>query len=95
MLSLSDDGDYSWNSGAFEGTLHIQHAGENVIEYFECLGCRAVTVVSVTPPKCSKCGSGWGMVRSNMRAVVEKIIGAAAPNEKRASPVLAMERRKN
>ena len=58
-------------------------------EYFECLGCRAVTVssvtpskrISVTPPKCTKCGSGWGIVRSNIREVAEKDV--ATPNDRR------------
>ena len=72
-------------------------------EYFECLGCCAVTVVSVTssqvinvtPPKCSKCGIGWGFIRSNFREAVEKINGAAAPNDRRALQMPARERRKN
>ena len=63
-------------------------------EYFECPACRVVTVVSVTPPKCFKCGSGWGHVRSNLRKELEKITGAAASDDKRASPDLPMQERR-
>lgn len=63
--------------------------------YFECVGCGAVTVRGETLPKCSNCGSGWGLVRSNIREAGEKIIGVAAPKNERAPKDLPMERRKN
>jgi len=69
-----------------------------VVEYFECLGCHAVTEVYVTPPKCMKCGGGWGIVRSNIRVAVEKNIGDAVPNgikdARAAAPAPLLERRK-
>ena len=64
--------------------------------YFQCLECHAATLVTnlEIPPQCPKCVVGKGFVRPNMRGV-EKITGAAAPNDKRASLVPPMERRKN
>jgi hypothetical protein len=70
-----------------------------VVEYFECLGCHAVTEVNAVPPKCMKCGGGWGIVRSNIRVAVERIIGDAAPNgikdPRAVTPAPPLERRKN
>ena len=70
-----------------------------MVEYFECLGCHAVTEFYVTPPKCRKCGGGWGIVRANIRVPVEKIIGDAAPNRikdpRAATSAPPLERRKN
>jgi hypothetical protein len=31
---------------------------------FECLGCRAASVVDTEPPRCPHCGKGNGLVRS-------------------------------
>jgi hypothetical protein len=65
-----------------------------VTEYFECLECRAVTVVKGEPPKCATCKIGWGFVRSNIRAAAEKIAGVAPQNDRRAFRALSKERRR-
>jgi transcription elongation factor Elf1 len=31
-------------------------------EYFDCMRCGHMSVVSTKPPKCPKCGSGAGVV---------------------------------
>jgi hypothetical protein len=41
-------------------------------DYFECVQCKAVTPVVLSPPKCGKCGSGTGVVVSRDRGQVEK-----------------------
>jgi hypothetical protein len=32
--------------------------------YFECSNCKAVTQILTSPPRCSKCGRGNGMIVS-------------------------------
>ena len=33
-----------------------------VAQYYECMRCRAVTVLVALPAKCEKCGGGTGVV---------------------------------
>jgi hypothetical protein len=33
--------------------------------YFECLHCGTVALVEATPPKCTRCGHGTGIIHQN------------------------------
>jgi hypothetical protein len=43
--------------------------------YFECLHCGAVTAVEATPPKCSRCGHGTGVIHLENPESTEKGAG--------------------
>jgi hypothetical protein len=40
--------------------------------YFECLHCGIVTPVEITPPKCSSCGHGTGVVHQNKPSMPDR-----------------------
>ena len=40
-------------------------------KYFECMSCGRESVVASTPPKCTECGSGSGVISPHSRAQKE------------------------